>query len=179
MILMAQHCFQNEYFDSLLQSCKPCHLRCSSKPPFSCQNYCNKSAADPVKLSHGIIWICLGIGILLTFAVFVLMVLFKRRYSNPSKEELKSTESSVKLNIILQTDTESCVNADGIGETLQSESSLMYSVQECTCVDYNLVKPQTGFDTSFPLPATEEGATVLVTTKTSDCCSYLPGVVQL
>ncbi|KYO30550.1 sorting nexin-29 isoform C [Alligator mississippiensis] len=105
--------------ENLLQSCKPCHLRCSSKPPFSCQNYCNESAADPVKLSHGIIWICLGIGILLTFAVFVLMVLFKRRYSKPSKEEIKITESSMELNIILQTDTESCVNADGIGETLQ------------------------------------------------------------
>ncbi|KAG6937526.1 TNF receptor superfamily member 17 [Chelydra serpentina] len=40
---MAQHCFRNEYFDSLLQSCIPCHLRCSSKPPFSCQSYCNES----------------------------------------------------------------------------------------------------------------------------------------
>ncbi|XP_025044652.1 tumor necrosis factor receptor superfamily member 17 [Pelodiscus sinensis] len=168
---MAQHCFKNEYFDSLLQSCIPCHLRCSSKPPFSCQSYCNES---PVQVSDRIIWIGLGIGVILTFTVFILMVLFKRKRPKLSKEELKNAESVVELNVILKADTENSVNTDIIGDSLESETSLMYSVEECTCVDCGFVKLQTGLDTSFPLPATEEGATVLVTTKTSEYCSYIP-----
>nr|XP_042717575.1 tumor necrosis factor receptor superfamily member 17 [Chrysemys picta bellii] len=172
---MAQHCFKNEYFDSLLQSCIPCHLRCSSKPPFSCQSYCNESQ---VKVSDAILWIGLGIGVILTFTVFILMVLFKMRHPKQSKEELKNTESAVELNVILKADIETSVNTDIIGDSLQSEASLMYSVEECTCGDCDLVKLQTGFDTSFPLPATEEGATVLVTTKTSEYCSYIPGAMM-
>ncbi|XP_050823739.1 tumor necrosis factor receptor superfamily member 17 [Gopherus flavomarginatus] len=175
---MAQHCFRNEYFDSLLQSCIPCQLRCSSKPPFSCQSYCNESTTGQVKVSDGILWIGLGIGVILTLTVFILMVLFKMRHPKQSKEELKNTESAVELNIILKADTETSVNTDIIGDSLQSEASLMYSEEECTCGDCGLVKLQTGFDTSFPLPATEEGATVLVTTKTSEYCSYIPGAMM-
>uniref|UniRef100_A0A8C0GUV0 TNF receptor superfamily member 17 n=1 Tax=Chelonoidis abingdonii TaxID=106734 RepID=A0A8C0GUV0_CHEAB len=169
---MAQHCFRNEYFDSLLQSCIPCQLRCSSKPPFSCQSYCNESTTGQVKVSDGILWIGLGIGVILTFAVFILMVLFKMRHPKQSKEELKNTGTNMLADI------ETSVNTDIIGDSLQSEASLMYSEEECTCGDCGLVKLQTGFDTSFPLPATEEGATVLVTTKTSEYCSYIPGAMM-
>ncbi|XP_043379174.1 tumor necrosis factor receptor superfamily member 17 [Chelonia mydas] len=175
---MAQHCFKNEYFDSLLQSCIPCHLRCSSKPPFSCQSYCNESTTGQIKVSDGILWIGLGIGVILTFTVFILMVLFKRRHPKQSKEELKNTESAMELNVILKADIETSVNADIIGDSLQSEASLTYSEEECPCGDCGLVKLQTGFDTSFPLPATEEGATVLVTTKTSEYCSYIPDAIM-
>ncbi|EOB02042.1 Tumor necrosis factor receptor superfamily member 17 [Anas platyrhynchos] len=119
------HCPENEYFDNLVLSCKPCHLRCSGTPPPSCENYCDKSA-------------------------------------------------SVELNDVLKANTESSVQTDGIRHSLQSET-LMYSVEECTCSDCGLVKPQTGCETSFPLPATEEGATVLVTTKSFDYCNYILG----
>uniref|UniRef100_A0A8C8R583 TNF receptor superfamily member 17 n=1 Tax=Pelusios castaneus TaxID=367368 RepID=A0A8C8R583_9SAUR len=169
VILMAQHCFKNEYFDNLLQSCKPCRLRCSSKPPFPCQSYCDES-----QVSHGIVWISLGIGVILTFIMFILMVLFKRIKPKQSKEELKNTGTKN----MIHSDIETNVSTDITGDSLQSEASLMYSVEECTCVDCGLVTLQTGFDTSFPLPATEEGATVLVTTKTSDYCSYIPGAVM-
>lgn len=84
------------------------------------------------------------------------------------------TDSSVELNNILKANTESSVNTEGIRHSLQSET-LMYSVEECTCSDCGLVKPQTGCETSFPLPATEEGATALVTTKSFDYCNYILG----
>ncbi|EMP37343.1 Tumor necrosis factor receptor superfamily member 17 [Chelonia mydas] len=87
-------------------------------------------------------------------------------------------ESAMELNVILKADIETSVNADIIGDSLQSEASLTYSEEECPCGDCGLVKLQTGFDTSFPLPATEEGATVLVTTKTSEYCSYIPDAIM-
>uniref|UniRef100_A0A8D2PL27 TNF receptor superfamily member 17 n=1 Tax=Zosterops lateralis melanops TaxID=1220523 RepID=A0A8D2PL27_ZOSLA len=144
--LMAQ-CPKNEYFDNLLLSCTPCHLRCSSAPPPSCENYCEKSTD-----SSGILWICLGTGLVLILTLFTLMVLFK-------------------WNHVLKANTEGSVNTEEIRHTLPSET-LMYSVEECTCSDCGLVKPQTGCETSFPLPATEERATVLVTTKDLPLCLH-------
>ena len=51
--------------------------------------------------------------------------------------------------------------------------SLEYTVEECTCED--CVKSQLNIDSDhfFPLPAMEEGATILVTTKTNDYCNGL------
>ncbi|XP_017922921.1 tumor necrosis factor receptor superfamily member 17 [Manacus vitellinus] len=163
-------CPKNEYFDHLLLSCTPCHLRCASSPPPSCENYCEQSTD-----SSGILWICLGLGVILMLTLFTLMVLFKRKRLKQSKEKLENTDSSVELNNILKANTDSSVNTEEMRHTLQSET-LMYSVEECTCSDCGLVKPQTGCETSFPLPATEERATVLVTTKSFDYCNYVLGV---
>ncbi|XP_025932432.1 tumor necrosis factor receptor superfamily member 17 isoform X2 [Apteryx rowi] len=124
--------------------------------------------------SGGVLWICLGIGVILMLTLFLLMVLFKWKHLKRLKGKLKSTDSSVELNDILKVNTESSVNTNGIRHSLQNET-LMYSVEECTCSDCGLVKPQTGCETSFPLPATEEGATVLVTTKSFDYCNYILG----
>ncbi|NXJ60788.1 TNR17 factor, partial [Rostratula benghalensis] len=159
LTLMAR-CPKNEYFDNLLLSCKPCHLRCSSTPPPSCENYCDKSTD-----SSGVLWICLGL-VILMLSLFTLMVLFKWKHLKQLKEKLENTDSSVERN---NTNTESSMNTEGTRHSLQSET-LMYSVEECTCSDCGLVKPQTGCETSFPLPATEEGPTVLVTTKSFDYC---------
>ncbi|NXE20462.1 TNR17 factor, partial [Ardeotis kori] len=160
LLTLMAHCPKNEYFDNLLLSCKPCHLRCSSTPPPSCENYCDKSTD-----SSGVIWIYLCLGVILMLTLFTLMVLFKWKHLKQLKENLKNTE----LNNILKPNTDSRVTAEGIRHSLPSET-LMYSVEECTCSDCGLVKPQTGCETSFPLPATEEGATVLVTTKSFDYC---------
>ncbi|NXE96465.1 TNR17 factor, partial [Menura novaehollandiae] len=171
LTLMAQ-CPKNEYFDNLLLSCKPCHLRCSSTPPPSCENYCEKSKYISAILctdSSGILWICLGLGVILILTLFTLMVLFKWKHLKQRKEKLENTDSSVEMNNILKANTESRVNTEEIRHTLQSET-LMYSVEECTCSDCGLVKSQTACETSFPLPATEERATVLVTTKSFDYC---------
>ncbi|PKK20014.1 tumor necrosis factor receptor superfamily member 17 isoform X1 [Columba livia] len=162
-------CPKNEYFDNLLLSCKPCHLRCSSAPPPSCENYCDTSID-----SSGVLWICVGLGVILMLTLFTLMVLFKWKPLKQLKEKLKNTDSSVELNTILKAHTESSVGAGGTRHPVPSET-LMYSVEECTCTDWGLVKTQPGWETSFPLPATEEGATALVTTKSFDYCNYVLG----
>ncbi|KAJ7398788.1 Tumor necrosis factor receptor superfamily member 17 [Pitangus sulphuratus] len=125
--------------------------------------------------SSGILWICLGLGVILMLTLCTLVVLFKRKRLKQLKEKLENTDSSVELNNILKANTDSSVNTEEIRHTLQSET-LMYSVEECTCSDCGLVKPQIGCETSFPLPATEERATVLVTTKSFDYCNYVLGV---
>nr|XP_026649635.1 tumor necrosis factor receptor superfamily member 17 [Zonotrichia albicollis] len=123
--------------------------------------------------SSGILWICLGIGLILIFTLFTLMALFK--WKHLKQQKLQNTDSSVEPNNILKANTESSVNTEEIRHTPPRET-LMYSVEECTCSDCGLVKPQTGCETSFPLPATEERATVLVTTKSFDYCNYVLGV---
>lgn len=50
---------------------------------------------------------------------------------------------------------------------------LEYTVEECTCEDCVKNKSKVDSDHSFPLPAMEEGATILVTTKTNDYCNSL------
>ncbi|XP_059717664.1 tumor necrosis factor receptor superfamily member 17 isoform X2 [Haemorhous mexicanus] len=125
--------------------------------------------------SSGILWICLGIGLILIFTLFTLMVLFKWKHLKQLKEKLENKDSSVEPSNNLKAETESSVNTEEIRHTVPSET-LMYSVEECTCSDCGLVKPQTGCETSFPLPATEERATVLVTTKSFDYYNYVLGV---
>ncbi|XP_072791880.1 tumor necrosis factor receptor superfamily member 17 isoform X1 [Taeniopygia guttata] len=146
----------------------------------STAGYCNNSRPDLLLYeygtdSSGILWICLGIGLILIITLFTLMILFKWKHLKQLKEKLENTDSSVELNNILKANTESSVNTEEIRHTLPSET-LMYSVEECTCSDCGLVKPQTGCETSFPLPATEEQATVLVTTKSFDYYNYVLGV---
>ncbi|XP_032460189.1 tumor necrosis factor receptor superfamily member 17 isoform X2 [Phocoena sinus] len=128
----------------LLNACKPCHLRCPNTPPLICQRYCN--------------------------TIFVLMFLLRKMSSEPLKDEFKNTGPA------LQKDA----NADlyesddgGTGaETLLSRG-LGYTVEECTCEDCVRSKPKVDSDHFFPLPAMEEGATILVTTKTNDYCNSL------
>uniref|UniRef100_A0A8C9KSP2 TNF receptor superfamily member 17 n=1 Tax=Panthera tigris altaica TaxID=74533 RepID=A0A8C9KSP2_PANTA len=109
---MAQPCFQNEYFDKLLNVCKPCHLRCLNTPPSPCQRYCS---------------------------VFL---------ANIHRESRTGTK------VLLS-------------------RGLEYTVEECTCEDCVKNKSKVDSDHSFPLPAMEEGATILVTTKTNDYCNSL------
>ncbi|XP_047388862.1 tumor necrosis factor receptor superfamily member 17 [Sciurus carolinensis] len=165
---MAQQCFQNEYFDNLLHACKSCHLRCSSTPPLPCQRYCNASMNNSVKGTNAILWTCLGLSLMISLAVFVLMFLLRKMSSEPLKDELKNT-GSVLLDV---------ANADldksRTGHSTVLPRSLGYTVEECTCPDCVKSKPKVDSDPFFPLPAMEEGATILVTTKTNDYCKSLP-----
>ncbi|KAM8798310.1 tumor necrosis factor receptor superfamily member 17 [Eudromia elegans] len=140
---MAQ-CPPGEYFDSLLLSCKPCHLRCAGTPPRPCEQHCHKSTD-----SGGVLWICLGIGIILVLALLLLMVLFKRKHLKQLK--LKHTEPP-----------------------LERRGALAYSVEECTCSECGPRAPARAA-AACPLPATDEGAAALVTTKSADYCSYVLG----
>lgn len=56
--------------------------------------------------------------------------------------------------------------------------SLAYTVEECTCEDCVKSNPKVDSDHFFPLPAMEEGATILVTTKTSDYGKSVPTALE-
>ncbi|XP_059981130.1 tumor necrosis factor receptor superfamily member 17 isoform X1 [Lagenorhynchus albirostris] len=123
-----------------------------------------------VKGTNAILWTCLGLSLIVSLTVFVLMFLLRKMSSEPLKDEFKNTGPA------LQKDA----NADlyesddgGTGaETLLSRG-LGYTVEECTCEDCVRSKPKVDSDHFFPLPAMEEGATILVTTKTNDYCNSL------
>ncbi|KAM8779720.1 tumor necrosis factor receptor superfamily member 17 [Rhynchonycteris naso] len=161
---MAQQCIQNEYFDRLLNACKPCHLRCSNTPPLICQRYCTA-----MKRTNAILWTCLGLSLLVSLTVFVLMFLLRKMSSEPLKDELKSTGSAIQNEANADLDDR---KDSRIGEKILSRN-LEYTVEECTCEDCARSQSEVDSDHFFPLPAMEEGATILVTTKTNDYCSDL------
>ncbi|XP_008590037.1 PREDICTED: tumor necrosis factor receptor superfamily member 17 [Galeopterus variegatus] len=170
---MAQRCFQDEYFDSLLHACKPCHLRCSNTPPVTCQRYCNASMTNSVKGTNAILWTCLGLSLMVSLAVFVLMFLLRKMSSEPLKDKFKNA-GSVLLDV---------ANADldnsRTGDEMILPTGLGYTVEECTCEDCVKSKLKVDSDHFFPLPAMEEGATILVTTKTNDYCKSLPTALSV
>ncbi|XP_004481317.1 tumor necrosis factor receptor superfamily member 17 [Dasypus novemcinctus] len=165
---MAQQCSKNEYFDSLLRACKPCHLRCSSTPPRTCQRYCNTGATNnSVMGTNAILWTCLALGLILSLAFFVLMFLLKKMSSEQLKDNFKNTGSA------LQEAANAEVANSKTGVDVILSRGLGYTVDECACEDCVKSKSQADSDHLFPLPAMEEGATLLVTTKTNDCCNSL------
>uniref|UniRef100_A0A8C3VLQ6 TNF receptor superfamily member 17 n=1 Tax=Catagonus wagneri TaxID=51154 RepID=A0A8C3VLQ6_9CETA len=162
---MAQQCYQNEYFDRLLIACIPCHLRCSNNPPVRCQHYCNTNS---VKGTNMILWTCLGLSLIVSLTVFILMFLLRKMSSGPRKDELKNTGSVPQKGA----DADPGHGSEGQkgAETLLSRG-LEYTVEECTCDDCVKSEPKVDADHFFPLPAMEEGATILVTTKTNGYCN--------
>ncbi|KAF6127830.1 TNF receptor superfamily member 17 [Phyllostomus discolor] len=172
---MAHQCLKNEYFDSLLNACISCYLRCFSITPAICENYCNSVhylsdiSFNSVKGSSTILWTCFGLSVLLSLTVFVLVFLLRKRRSPPLKDEFKSTGSALQK--------EANADMDGRKDSRTGEEilprSLEYTVEECTCEDCAKSQPHIDSDHFFPLPAMEEGATVLVTTKTNDYCNGL------
>ncbi|XP_074143389.1 tumor necrosis factor receptor superfamily member 17 [Sminthopsis crassicaudata] len=171
---MTQRCFQNEYFDNLLYVCKPCHLRCSKTPPLVCQSYCYASNTSSLKITDVSLWICIGVGIISSLTIFLLILLLKKKNPKRSKDELENTEPKTEVQEITKFDLDRSKN-DEAGILPKNSTTMSYIVEECKCKDCNLGKADSASDICFPLPAMEEGATVLVTTKTNDFCKSSPG----
>uniref|UniRef100_A0A4W3HQU8 TNFR-Cys domain-containing protein n=1 Tax=Callorhinchus milii TaxID=7868 RepID=A0A4W3HQU8_CALMI len=150
LVRMAGPCAKNSYFDQLTSACELCELRCSNlqSQPAACKGFtCNSN-------------ICLSI--------------------------LKSAEITVDRNIIVASIVE-----NGLAEEVtddvqeypterirQSEKFLQSNATNCTSPENQMkdfihsTQSSGGYDATFPLPATEEGSTVLVTTKTMEWCGY-------
>ncbi|XP_077306127.1 tumor necrosis factor receptor superfamily member 17 [Lithobates pipiens] len=166
---MATRCDPNEYFDSLLLSCKPCHLRCP-KIPQECKNPC-PGVSRPVTLNDTpcIIWILLVMFVLLIsiilFGTFILHRSRKRKFHRDSLE--MANEFILK-------------NAENILNSLEPTcNEVKTPVVENEDVGGRAVGNDYDTDLSdylFPLPAVEEGAAILVTTKTSASFNPGPGV---
>ncbi|XP_059125104.1 tumor necrosis factor receptor superfamily member 17 [Peromyscus eremicus] len=168
---MAQQCFHSEYFDSLLHACKPCHLRCSN-PPVPCQPYCNPSVTGSMKGTHIVLWTFLGLTLIVSLALFTLMFLLRKMNSEALKGKLQNSGS------ILLDKASTDLRKSRADDVRILPGSLEYTVEECTCEDCVKSNPKVDSDHFFPLPAMEEGATILVTTKTSDYGKSVPTALE-
>ncbi|CAH6786805.1 tumor necrosis factor receptor superfamily member 17 [Phodopus roborovskii] len=162
---MARQCLHSEYFDSLLHACKPCRLRCSN-PPVPCQPYCNPSVTGSMKGMHIVLWTFLGLTLIVSLALFALTFLLRKMNSEALKDKLQNP-GSIPLD---KANTD--LMHSRVDDVRVLPRSLEYTVEDCTCEDCVNSNPKV--DHFFPLPAMEEGATILVTTKTGDYDKSVP-----
>ncbi|ERE68251.1 sorting nexin-29-like protein [Cricetulus griseus] len=156
---MAPQCFHSEYFDSLLHTCKPCHLRCSS-PPVPCQPYCNPSVTGSTKGVQIVLWTFLGLTLIVSLVLFALTFLLRKMNSEALKDKLQNPGP------VLLDKANNDLMHSRVGDVRVLPRSLECTVEDCTCEDCVNSNPKADSDHFFPLPAMEEGATILVTTKT-------------
>ncbi|XP_036386170.1 tumor necrosis factor receptor superfamily member 17 [Megalops cyprinoides] len=155
-------CAQNDFYDGLLEKCKPCYLRCSKSPPDSCTAYCTSDkTVSPVPENHNV-WLILVFLLLsaVTAVVLLLQVLRKKRRRHflknkgTSQEHIEDSGNQRDSRALRQTD----VAHDG---PVTSEK-----------FEHNYENSSTHCNSSLPLPSTEEGTTILVTTKTAQTYNY-------
>ncbi|XP_072275093.1 tumor necrosis factor receptor superfamily member 17 [Pyxicephalus adspersus] len=159
---MASRCVTNEYFDSLLLSCKPCHLRCP-KIPRECKNPCPGVSGTAIHDIPCIIWILLVMLVLLISIVSLgTIILHRSRKRKLHRDSLQIASEC----IIKNTDKE----RNSVESACNGVKILVVENEEEQTVGIGLS------DYLFPLPAVEEGAAILVTTKTSASFNSNSGV---
>ncbi|KAM4697779.1 tumor necrosis factor receptor superfamily member 17 [Rhinophrynus dorsalis] len=175
---MAINCIANEYYDSLLQSCQSCLLRCTKKPPLPCRSYCADLTASPVILSvkdtHWIIWLLLAVVLVLVPTIFLITIVLRKKLKRSRNEKLHGdslggVHSNDKYEVQNKIE-EAVLESILCSEVTRLKQPSQVEDPGCDICDKTLS------DYLFPLPAVEEGATILVTTKTSACFSHGPGV---
>ncbi|MEE6497576.1 hypothetical protein FKM82_002775 [Ascaphus truei] len=176
---MAIHCIAHEYYDALLQSCQSCLLRCMKPPPLPCRSYCAAMqggagpGTEPTNDSNWILWFFLALGCVLTPTIFLLTLVLRKQWKksrNNTEAGDSLTEAGVEpKNTCGKAVLESNASTDIIRQQTSQRNA---EVKDCVCQ----VCDQPLSDYLFPLPAVEEGAAILVTTKTSAFCNRGTGV---
>ncbi|XP_066545255.1 tumor necrosis factor receptor superfamily member 17 [Amia ocellicauda] len=154
-------CSQNSYYDKLVESCQPCHLRCYKRAPSDCTSYCKTLADRSVSESH-IVWIILGVLLFLSALTFTLTLALRTLRKNKSKHLPKNTDVSTGPEQENKRDAH-CKDTR-VSELL--DEVIVNNWEE----ERNNSGPQ--YTSCFPVPATEEGATILVTAKTAQLWNY-------
>ncbi|XP_071976778.1 tumor necrosis factor receptor superfamily member 17 [Engystomops pustulosus] len=182
---MGERCPTSHYYDELLLSCQPCKLRCGNLPPDCLKfNPCARSTISSVKhrdvpLTKGfnspmdakdtnfMIWLLLALFVVLISTILIVTIILHR------KRKLhggfgKACDKITTKSKIKDTNGEqgSC---DELKKPVAENEDVENPVGVAIC-DNGLS------DYLFPLPAIEEGAAILVTTKTSACFNLGPGV---
>uniref|UniRef100_UPI00398EEACC tumor necrosis factor receptor superfamily member 17-like n=1 Tax=Pristiophorus japonicus TaxID=55135 RepID=UPI00398EEACC len=127
-------------------------------------------------------WIIIGLLPLLAITLIVFTLVIRKLHQKRASTPFKSTGEEVKFdsNVIVSSSKENTLAKDvqefSSVRNQQSELSVACEVFKCTYQGNEIKKLMAGAqgtcdcDASLPLPATEEGATVLVTTKTVEWC---------
>ncbi|XP_067859832.1 tumor necrosis factor receptor superfamily member 17 isoform X2 [Heptranchias perlo] len=190
---MARACSKSFYFDELTMACEPCGLRCNNLKtrPMVCEDYiCNNTPVSSMSTwSNETIrnsWIIIGLLPLLTVTLIVFTVVIRKLHQRKASTPFKSTDVTFDSNVIVSSFKENTL-AEDISPDIQAFSSarnqqsalfVEFGVSNCTDQGNEMKQLTAGAqencdcDASLPLPATEEGATVLVTTKTVEWCGY-------
>ncbi|XP_028670439.2 tumor necrosis factor receptor superfamily member 17-like [Erpetoichthys calabaricus] len=179
---MARRCSGDEYFDSLLSACRSCSLRCSGVPPTVCRAHCttvNGNSVEPKlpeKEEVHVMWIIIGVILFLTAVVlsFTVSIQFLQRKksrllltekSEPGREQSAETGNADTRYAEATMET-GCCDEKFDEENVSAVNEVTVAPRE-EQMDRTLQYPR-----CLPLPATEEGATILVTTKTAQLCSH-------
>ncbi|XP_051877970.1 tumor necrosis factor receptor superfamily member 17-like [Pristis pectinata] len=182
---MARECSKSFYFDELTTACKPCELRCinASTRPAACQGYnCSNTPVSSMttkSIAAGrLAWIIVGL-LPLLILIFIVFILFIRKlHQRKANAPFKSTDVMPDSNVIISNSKETA-HAEDAQEfssvrNQQSDHFVESDISICTVQGSEVkilisgVQGDNDYDASFPLPATEEGATALVTTKTAE-----------
>ncbi|XP_076854710.1 tumor necrosis factor receptor superfamily member 17 [Brachyhypopomus gauderio] len=145
-------CAQDFYYDGLLESCQHCSLRCNS-PPTVCATYCriSSSSGDEGAQNHSVRIILIVLS--LTFVTCIVLTLIL--------QVIRQKACKIMLIAKASQDKETCACERSSKSTEQSDAadvgdSGSLDIEGAMCL----------YNSTLPLPSTEEGATVLVTTKT-------------
>ncbi|XP_044160763.1 tumor necrosis factor receptor superfamily member 17 isoform X1 [Bufo gargarizans] len=193
---MGKHCPTSQYYDELLQSCKACNLRCGNLPP-GCLNFnlCTRTSNSPVthkevpptsvrptityktKGPHNpevgnnanyTIWlVVLLIAVLISTIIIVTIMLHRKRKLHADTFGEACGKITTKIRIKgADLEQASCDELKKpVAENEDVDNPVGANIYDNALSDY-----------LFPLPAVEEGAAILVTTKTSACLNPGPGV---
>ncbi|XP_067912956.1 tumor necrosis factor receptor superfamily member 17 [Heterodontus francisci] len=186
---MARECSKSFYYDELTVACKPCGLRCNNikTRPAVCEDYiCNNTPVSSMTTwSNETIknsWIIIGLLPLLIVILFVLTLVIRKLHQRKASTSFKSTEVTLDSNVIASSFKENTLADDMQAfpsvRNQQSELTMQCEFSNCTSQGNEVKKliadawGNSDCHASLPLPSTEEGATVLVTTKTVELCGY-------
>uniref|UniRef100_A0A3B1JK71 TNF receptor superfamily member 17 n=1 Tax=Astyanax mexicanus TaxID=7994 RepID=A0A3B1JK71_ASTMX len=150
-------CEPNFYPDKLMENCQHCSKRCNSPPP-DCTTYCRPSSSGKKEAGENqnarIILIVLIVFLGTCLALMGILTVIRRKACKhvliaKATQERDSSESE-----------------RGSDTTEQSEDVDGSAAAANTAVNVEEEMSSTHYNTNLPLPSTEEGTTVLVTTKT-------------
>ncbi|XP_056326170.1 tumor necrosis factor receptor superfamily member 17 [Danio aesculapii] len=137
-------CLKNHYYDGLLEECQHCSIRCNS-PPNICKTFCSSIPENEVEKNLNIRFILIVFFVFLGAftALTIILRVIHRKSCKP-----------IIMNKVL------CEEQKNSDVTEQSEDT------DETTTDFQDGLNKHHYNSNLPLPSTEEGTTLLVTTKT-------------
>ncbi|XP_026079094.1 tumor necrosis factor receptor superfamily member 17 [Carassius auratus] len=142
-------CAKNYYYDGLLEECQPCSIRCNS-PPNICKRFCTSIPENEVEKNQNIRVILIVFFVFLgafTALTIILRVICRKTCKPIMKKVIGQDQKT--------SDSERGSNVTEQSEDLDEATT--YLPDGLNRHHYN---------SNLPLPSTEEGTTILVTTKT-------------
>uniref|UniRef100_A0A671LMN3 Tumor necrosis factor receptor superfamily member 17-like n=1 Tax=Sinocyclocheilus anshuiensis TaxID=1608454 RepID=A0A671LMN3_9TELE len=151
--MLAGKCAKNYYYDGLLEECQHCSIRCNS-PPNICKTFCTSIEKNQnIYLILIVFFVFLGAFTALT----IILRVIRRKTCKPI---INKGTLSMKCHSVIGQEQKTSDSERGSNVTEQSEDT-----DEAT-TDLPDGLNQHHYNSSLPLPSTEEGTTILVTTKT-------------